>query len=106
MTRYALRAKVFDAIGRRADENLDDGVLPEAKVVALTRQEGQAASLSQREHEVLGLMADGLTNAEIARRLFITPNTSTSHTRHIIAKLTARSRAHAVALGFRKGIIR
>ena len=64
-----------------------------------------AASLSERECEVLELMAEGLSNPEIAQRLFISTNTAVSHTRHVIAKLGASCRAEAVAVGFRLGLI-
>ena len=60
--------------------------------------------LSEREMEVLQLIADGLTNQEIATRLFLTLNTVKVHTRNIYGKLDAHSRTQAVAraraLGF------
>lgn len=58
-----------------------------------------------RELEVLQLISDGLANREIGTRLFLSEETVKSHVRHILAKLTARSRAHAVALGLRRGLI-
>jgi DNA-binding NarL/FixJ family response regulator len=61
--------------------------------------------LSLREIEVLQLLADGLVNREIARQLFVSEETVKSHVRHVLAKLEARSRAHAVAVGFRGGLI-
>ena len=53
-----------------------------------------------REIEVLQLVADGLVNREIGERLFLSEETVKSHVRHLLAKLQARSRAHAVAVGF------
>jgi DNA-binding NarL/FixJ family response regulator len=61
--------------------------------------------LSQREIEVLQLLADGFVNREIGRQLFISEETVKSHVRHVLAKLEARSRANAVAIGFRRGLI-
>jgi DNA-binding NarL/FixJ family response regulator len=54
---------------------------------------------------VLQLVADGLVNREIGERLFLSEETVKSHVRHLLAKLQARSRAHAVAVGFRRGLI-
>ena len=58
-----------------------------------------------REMEVLQLVADGLVNREIGQRLFLSEETVKSHIRHLLAKLQARSRAHAVTVGFRRGLI-
>jgi ATP/maltotriose-dependent transcriptional regulator MalT len=59
--------------------------------------------LSEREQEVLRLMAEGASNQEIAERLVITVGTGKSHVNHILAKLGARSRTEAVALARRYG---
>ena len=58
-----------------------------------------------REIEVLQLISDGLVNREIGVRLFLSEETVKSHVRHLLAKLQARSRAHAVAVGFRRDLI-
>ena len=58
-----------------------------------------------RELEVLQLISEGLVNREIGNRLFLSEETVKSHVRHLLAKLQARSRAHAVAVGFRRGLI-
>ena len=58
-----------------------------------------------REIEVLQLISDGLVNREIGVRLYLSEETVKSHVRHLLAKLQARSRAHAVAVGFRRGLI-
>lgn len=58
-----------------------------------------------REIEVLQLVADGLVNRDIGKALYLSEETVKSHVRHILAKLQARSRAHAVAVGFRRGLI-
>ncbi len=61
--------------------------------------------LSQRELEVLRLMADGRSDAEIAGLLFISHRTVTTHTGHIYTKLDVRSRAAAVAVAIRLGLV-
>jgi DNA-binding NarL/FixJ family response regulator len=58
---------------------------------------GRREALSQREGEVLALLAHGLTNREIGERLFISPKTVERHITQILGKLGLRSRAEAAA---------
>jgi DNA-binding NarL/FixJ family response regulator len=58
-------------------------------------------ALSEREREVLGLMADGLRNREIAERLVISEATVKTHVRHVLEKLRLRNRAEAAAFAAR-----
>jgi DNA-binding CsgD family transcriptional regulator len=60
---------------------------------------------TMREIEVLQLVSQGLVNREIGVHLFLSEETVKSHVRHLLAKLQARSRAHAVAVAFRRGIL-
>ncbi|HWQ83033.1 MAG TPA: response regulator transcription factor, partial [Anaerolineales bacterium] len=64
-----------------------------------------AGVLSQRELEVLRLVADGRTNQEIADQLFISLNTVKTHVRHIFQCLDARNRAEAIARGREHSLI-
>jgi DNA-binding NarL/FixJ family response regulator len=61
--------------------------------------------LTKREQQVLGLLADGLDQAEIARRLVISPRTVGTHIEHILAKLGVHSRAEAVAVAYRLQLV-
>jgi DNA-binding NarL/FixJ family response regulator len=63
------------------------------------------AALTPRETEVLQLAADGLANKEIADRLGSSSATVKTHIEHILEKLTASDRTHAVTIGLRRGII-
>src|SRR6266496_2053703 len=62
-------------------------------------------ALTDREIDVLNLIAEGLTNPEIARRLIISRNTVKFHVSSIIAKLDAVSRTDAATLGMKRGLI-
>lgn len=62
--------------------------------------------LTRRELDVLTLIADGLTNDEIGRRLGISGDTVKNHVVALLAKMNARARTQAVAIGMRTGIIR
>lgn len=64
-----------------------------------------AEQLTNRELEVLGLLAQGLSNAELADRLVISPDTAQTHVRNLMAKLGANNRLHAVSIGLQHGII-
>jgi DNA-binding NarL/FixJ family response regulator len=60
--------------------------------------------LTARELEVLALLATGLSQAEIAARLVLSPRTVGTHIQHILTKLNVHSRAHAVVLALRNGL--
>ncbi|MER8186238.1 response regulator transcription factor [Kitasatospora sp. NPDC094015] len=62
--------------------------------------------LTAREAEVLALIADGLSNTEIARELYVSPATVKTHINNLFAKTAVRDRAQAVAYAFRHGIRR
>lgn len=99
LSRYREHSRRFESVAARRG--------PGATVVPLVQP--QVPEIAQeptaREIEVLQLISDGLVNREIGVRLFLSEETVKSHVRHLLAKLQARSRAHAVAVGFRRGLI-
>jgi DNA-binding NarL/FixJ family response regulator len=62
------------------------------------------ASLTPREREVAALLAEGLSNAEVAARLYISPKTASVHVSNILAKLGMTSRAEIAAFAVREGL--
>ncbi len=68
-------------------------------------ESGLVEPLSERELEVLRLIAEGLTNQEVATRLYLSLHTVKVHARNIYGKLGAKSRTHAIAKGKALGIL-
>jgi DNA-binding NarL/FixJ family response regulator len=76
--------------------------LPDA--VPAPRPDAVLACLTEREVEVLTLVARGLSNGEIADQLVISPATAKTHVAHLLAKLNARDRVQLVILGYQSGL--
>jgi DNA-binding CsgD family transcriptional regulator len=90
---------IYERIGARRAANEAAALLRSLGVSARTSVAVKANldTLSRREQEVLTLLREGLSNAEIAKRLFITPKTAEHHVSSILSKLDLRSRAEAAS---------
>jgi DNA-binding NarL/FixJ family response regulator len=84
------------------DASARDALGPAATVSAAA---SRAEALTDREHEVLAMLANGWSNHRIAARLAISDNTVKAHVAAILAKLGATTRTEAVTLGIRLGLV-
>ena len=99
LSRYMDHSRRFDQAAARRSQGSAEIIPYQAPLKELEQEP------TGREIEVLHLISEGLVNREIGRMLFLSEETVKSHVRHLLAKLQARSRAHAVAIGFRRGLL-
>jgi DNA-binding NarL/FixJ family response regulator len=93
------------AIDPAVQHHLLDALTASPHPAAHTRQGPPLPDgLTQREAEVLSLIAQGLSNAEIAHRLVVSETTVKSHVNHLFAKTGVRDRAQAVTYAYRRGL--
>lgn len=90
----ATRVVIERALATAAAAPPDNGAGPDLSV------------LTEREREIVGLVAQGLSNDEIAARLYLSPLTAKTHVNRAMAKLGARDRAQLVVLAYRAGLVR
>lgn len=106
---YLLKGATLEAIARAVravhagESYLDPRVA--RKVITELSPSGRSTTLSEREQQVLGLVAEGLANKQIAGRLGISERTVKFHVTSILNKLGADNRAHAVALAAQRGLL-
>ena len=102
ITKNVRRAELVEAI-----RNVHAGGQSIGEHVArLLATEPTHKTLSRRELEVLGLVRQGCTNAEVGRMLGISERTAKAHVAALLAKLEASDRAEAVARGFERGLLK
>ncbi|MGP3733422.1 response regulator [Streptomyces sp. GDS52] len=103
----APREELFTAVRAAAEGRTVLSPAVASRLVSAVRSPRSAGGepLSAREREVLGLVARGTSNREIARELFISEATVKTHLTHLYAKLGVRDRAAAVARSYDRGIL-
>ena len=105
------RADLLSAVrtAARGESLLDPAVagqvLARLRELAAKEQSREAGLLSQREREVLGLVAQGLTNREIAQRLIISEHTARNHVSRILDKLDMTRRSEAATFAAQHGLL-
>ena len=76
-----------------------------ATVLRGAQQEALAEPLTERELQILRLLTDGLSNKDVGERLYLSPDTVKSHLVNVYRKLGVESRAYAVAVAIRRGLV-
>jgi DNA-binding NarL/FixJ family response regulator len=104
---FALKDAPLDDLSRAVDTVADGGLYVDPVLAAslATRRTDERKSLSEREREVLRLLAEGGSYAEIGATLFLSPDTVRAHAQRAMTKLGARTRTQAVAVALREAVI-
>ena len=106
------RADLLSAVrsAAKGESLLDPGiaaqVISRLRELTAAQEDREVALLSGREREVLALVADGLTNKEIAGRLVISENTARNHVSRILDKLDLSSRSQAATFAAQHGLVK
>ena len=100
---YLVKDATREEVAATVTSALSDATLRRAAVPSARAGDGPA--LTEREMQVLEGMSRGRSNAEIGRELYLSEDTVKTHARRLFRKLGAADRAHAVALGFRLGLV-
>jgi DNA-binding NarL/FixJ family response regulator len=104
---FALKDAPLDDLGRALDSVASGGLYVDPVLAAslATRRGDDRKPLSEREREVLRLLAEGGSYAEIGESLFLSPDTVRAHAQRAMLKLGARTRTQAVAVALREAVI-
>jgi len=89
--------------GRKTEEKIV--VVHESKPFVVDRARLEQLGITPREHEILTLIAAGLSTREIAEKLFVSENTVKTHSSRLFDKLSARRRTQAVQIAREQGLI-
>jgi len=96
-------------LGLKLTKKKETVVVKEVQVAAASFSVNEARlrelGITQREHEILELIATGLSNREIAEKLFVSENTVKTHSSRLFDKLSAKRRTQAVQIGKELGLI-
>ncbi len=101
-TAYVVKSSPVEALSEAVDAAADSERFVDP--AARERARGRAA-LTRRQRQILQLYADGQSTATVARRLGLSAETIRTHTKGVLARLSARDRAHAVAIALRSSLI-
>ncbi|HVS86056.1 MAG TPA: response regulator transcription factor [Gaiellaceae bacterium] len=105
---FAVKDAPLDDLARAIDVVASGGLYIDPVLgarLASPRRTVERRALSEREREVLRMLAEGDTYNEIGKRVFLSPDTVRSHAHRAMTKLDARTRTHAVAVAVRDGLI-
>lgn len=91
--------------GRAPHGRPEERVSPSVPVREIDEASREAHRITKRELEILALIAAGLSNREIAERLFVSENTVKTHSSRLFEKLNVKRRTQAVQVGQRLGLI-
>jgi DNA-binding NarL/FixJ family response regulator len=105
---FALKDAPLEDLGRAIDTVASGGLYIDpvlAAALASSRRGNVRKALSEREREVLRMLAEGGSYAEIGSQLHLSPDTIRAHSQRAMAKLGARTRTQAVAVALRDGLV-